>query len=68
MMTDFFRHHRNRDLFYDLKDEQNVEKFINACPKGSVTMTDEDESPEKHIYRLNEKVLVKEYLYVTEKQ
>ncbi len=68
MMTDFFSHHRNRDLFYDLKDEKDVEKFINACPEGTVTLTEENESPEKHIYSLNEKVLIKEYLYITEKQ
>jgi len=68
MMTDFFKHHRNRDLFYDLNDENDIEKFVNACPEGSVTITDEDESPEKHIYRLNEKVLVKEFMYITEKQ
>jgi formate dehydrogenase iron-sulfur subunit len=68
MMTDFFKHHRNRDLFYDLNDEKDIEKFINACPEGSVVMTNDDESPEKHIYRLNEKVLVKEFMYITEKQ
>ena len=68
MMTDFFKHHRNRDLFYDLKDEKEVEKFIKACPAGTVTLTDDDESPEGNIYRLNEKVLIKEYLYSTEKQ
>jgi hypothetical protein len=68
MMTDFFKHHRNRDLFYDLKDEKEVEKFINACPAGTVTLTDDDESPGGNIYRLNEKVLIKDYLYITEKQ
>ena len=36
--------------------------------EGTVTLTDEDESPEKNIYRLNEKVLIKDYLYTTEKQ
>ncbi|MDQ1332238.1 MAG: hypothetical protein QG576_272 [Bacteroidota bacterium] len=68
MMTDFFKHHRNRDLFYDLNDEKDIEKFINACPEGSVVITNDDESPEKHIYRLNDKVLVKEFMYITEKQ
>lgn len=68
MMTDFFKHHRNRDLFYDLNDGNDIEKFINACPEGSVTITDEDESPEKNIYRLNENVMVKEFMYITEKQ
>jgi Fe-S-cluster-containing hydrogenase component 2 len=68
MMTDFFKHHRNRDIFYDLNDEKEIEKFIDACPEGTVTITDDDESPEKNIYRLNDKVLVKEYLYITDKQ
>lgn len=66
MMTDFFRHHRNRDLFYDLNDDRELEKFIKVSPAGTVSMTDEDESPEKNIYRLNDRVLVREYLYITE--
>jgi len=68
MMTDFFKHHRNKDLFYDLNDEKEIEKFINACPEGTATITNEEESPEKNIYALNEKVLIKDYLYITEKQ
>jgi len=63
MMTDFFKHHRNKDLLYDLKDEKDVGKFIKACPEGTVELTDSDESPEKNIYRLNEKVLIRDYLY-----
>jgi Fe-S-cluster-containing hydrogenase component 2 len=68
MMTDFFKHHRNRDLFYDLKDEKEMGKFVDSCPVGTVTITDDDESPDKSIYFLNEKVLIKDYLYITEKQ
>lgn len=68
MMTDFFRHHRNRDLFHDLKDEKEMKKFMELCPSGTVTLTEDDESPEKSIFRLNEKVLIKDYLYITEKQ
>jgi hypothetical protein len=68
MMTDFFNHHRNRDLMYDIKDDRDLEKFIKACPDGAVTITDSDEMPEKNIYRLNERVLIKDYLYITEKQ
>ena len=68
MMTDFFKHHRDKDLLYDLKDENDMERFIKACPSGTATLTDADESPEANIYRLNEKVLIKDYLYVTEKQ
>jgi Fe-S-cluster-containing hydrogenase component 2 len=68
MMTDFFKHQRNRDLFYDLKDEKEMERFVKVCPEGTVSLTDDDELPEKNIYRLNEKVLVKDYLYSTEKK
>jgi formate dehydrogenase iron-sulfur subunit len=67
MMTDFFSHHRNKDLFHDLKDENSLKKFVTLCPAGTVMLTDEDESPDKNIFRLNEKVLIKDYLYVTEK-
>ena len=68
MMTDFFKHHRDKDLLYDLKDENDMERFIKACPSGTAAFTDADESPEANIYKLNDKVLIKDYLYVTEKQ
>lgn len=63
MMTDFFRHHRIKDLFYDLNDEKEMENFIMACPEGMVTLTDEDESRDENIYSLNERVLIKDFLY-----
>lgn len=66
MMTDFFRHHRNKDMFYDLDDNNELELFISACPSGTVTLTDSDEAPEKNIFRLNDKVLVREYLYTND--
>ena len=68
MMTDFFKHHPDKDLFYDLKDEKELGKFIENCPEGTVSLVDSDESPENNIFRLNEKVLIREYIYITEKQ
>jgi len=68
MMTDFFHHHRNKDLFYDLTDKKELELFIKASPEGTVTITDGDESPADNIYRLNERILIREYLYTTEKK
>jgi Fe-S-cluster-containing hydrogenase component 2 len=67
MMTDFFKHHRNKDLFYDLNDRNELEMFIEACPPGVASLTESDESPGENIYKLNDRVLVKEYLYTTEK-
>jgi formate dehydrogenase iron-sulfur subunit len=66
MMTDFFKHHRNKDLFYDLNDRKELELFIKACPPGVVSITESEESPSENIYRLNDMVLVREYLYTTE--
>jgi len=68
MMTDFFKHHRNKDLYYDLTDSNQMEKFIEACPPGTVTLTDAKESPADNIFKLNERVLIKDHLYPSEKQ
>jgi Fe-S-cluster-containing hydrogenase component 2 len=68
MMTDFFKQHRNKDLFYDLTDRQELDKFIKACPAGTVTLVESDEKPSEHIYKLNDNILIKEYLYSTEKE
>jgi formate dehydrogenase iron-sulfur subunit len=67
IMTDFFKHHRNKDLFYDLNDHRELELFVEACPPGVVTITESGESPSENIYELNEKVLIRDYLYTTEK-
>lgn len=66
MMTDFFKHHMNKDLFYNLGDEEELRLFVKSCPEGTVTLADTDESPADNIYKLNDKVLVREYLYNAE--
>jgi Fe-S-cluster-containing hydrogenase component 2 len=66
MMTDFFAYHRNKDLFYDLNIDSELKKFIEDCPEGTVTLTEVEENPKEHIYRLNDRILIKEYLYITE--
>lgn len=68
MMTDFFKHHRNRDLLYNLRDDEQVKKFVAACPPGTAILTDANEKPTEHIYKLNDKVLIREYIYTTEKE
>ena len=66
MMTDFFKYHRNKDLFYDLDDDEEMDLFVRACPDGIASFTNLDESPELNIYRLNDKILVRDYMYVPE--
>lgn len=67
MMTDFFKHHRNKELYYNLADNDELERFVKACPEGVASIVESDESPADNIYRLNEKVLVKEFIYTTDK-
>jgi len=61
-------HHRNKDLLYDLCDHDEALKFVAACPPGTAMLTDQNEKPEEHVYQLNEKVLIREYIYTTEKE
>ncbi|MBP8958893.1 MAG: hypothetical protein KBG40_00505 [Bacteroidales bacterium] len=68
MMTDFFKHHRNKDLYYDLTDSEEMIKFIEASPPGTVSITDMKESPEENIFKLNERVLIKDFIYKTDKE
>ena len=65
-MTDFFKHHRNKDFYYDLTDSKEIDKFISACPPGTVLLTDTQGSPAENIYKLNDKVLIKDHIYKTD--
>lgn len=66
MMTDFFKHHRNKDFYYDLTNSKEIDKFISACPPGTVLLTDTRESPAENIYKLNDRVLIKDNIYKTD--
>ena len=67
MMSDFFDHHRKKDLFFDLSDEHEIREFIKACPLGAAELVDMDENPDKDIYKLNDTILVKENIWNTDK-
>lgn len=63
MMTDFFEYHRDKENFYDLLDKEELELFIQKSPEGAVQLVDMEEDPEKHIYSLNDHILVKERVW-----
>ena len=62
LMDDLFAK-KSRAHIYDLANEQELEAFVKACPEGTVTWHEGTEDPENHIYALNDKVLVKEYIW-----
>jgi Fe-S-cluster-containing hydrogenase component 2 len=66
MMTDFFKFKKERSDIFDLNDETQIERFIRESPGDSVTLVDIDEDPENQIYKLNDKVLVKEFIWDSE--
>ena len=61
MMSDFFIHHHYKESYFDLSDENELLKFRESCPDGAVELVEMDEDPEKHIYRLNEQILIKDF-------
>lgn len=63
MMTDFFEHKRTEEKYFDLNDERELRKFIENNPGGAVKMVDQEEDDNKNIYKLNDKVLVKDVPY-----
>jgi len=67
MMTDFFEYHRNKENYYDLSDEKELELWIRNSPQGAVTRVDMEEDPEQHIYKLSEHILVRERMWFTDK-
>jgi Fe-S-cluster-containing hydrogenase component 2 len=67
MMTDFFQFKADKTNIFDLSDETQTSQFIKASPEGAVKLVDMDEDPAEHIYRLNGKVLVKDYLWDSNK-
>ena len=67
MMTDFFNHHRAKENYFNLTDESELRKFISACPEDAVKLVDMEENPEQHIYKLNDKILIKEFMWDSDK-
>jgi formate dehydrogenase iron-sulfur subunit len=63
MMTDFFEYHRDKDNYYDVTDEQELELFIKNCPEGAVQKVDMEEDPENHIHKLNDHILIRERIW-----
>ena len=66
MMNDFFEYHRNKENYYDLSDEHELDLWIRSSPEGAITRVDMEEDPENHIYQLNEHLLVRERTWNTD--
>ena len=67
LMNDFFEYKRDKDNYYDLTNQAELELFIKNSPEGAVKLVDMEEDPEKDIYNLNEHILVRERMWKTDK-
>ena len=63
MMTSFFAYHRDKEKSYDVMDKNELIQFIQNSPDGAVQLVDMEEDPEKHIFKLNDHILVKEQMW-----
>ena len=68
MMTDFFTHHRQKDTYFNLDDEDALTEFIKLSPEGVAEIVDMDEDPSNNIYKLNDRILIKEHHWDAETQ
>ena len=61
-MDDLFEK-KPKNNFFNLKDDGELKKFVDACPSDTVTFYEGDEDTENNIYKLIEKVFVKEFIW-----
>lgn len=65
MMSDFYEYKRDEKLYYNLKDEKELEQFIRESPEGTVQLTDQQENQEQNIFELMPGILVKDHSWDT---
>lgn len=63
MMNDFFEYKRNESLYFDLKDEKELERFIAESPDGAVRYTNGEEHEENNIHELMPGIFIKDYAW-----
>jgi Fe-S-cluster-containing hydrogenase component 2 len=63
MLNSFFEVRKSICNYCHLNGDVKKLLCVETCKKNALTITDEDEDPEKNIHRLNDKVLVKEFLW-----
>jgi hypothetical protein len=59
-MNDLFETKISGYRYFDMSDEKELIDFAAQFPDDVVTIVEIDEDPEENIYRLTEKVLIKE--------
>lgn len=64
LMDDLFEK-KDRKSYFDLGDDEQLEGFVKASPGQAISFYEGDEDPEKHVYKLNDRILVRDYVWET---
>jgi len=64
MMNDLFEVKTSGYRFFDLNDEREMTEFAKAFPEDVVKIVEMEENPDEKIYQLNDKILVKELMWL----
>jgi Fe-S-cluster-containing hydrogenase component 2 len=64
MMDDLFAAKTSGYNFFDLSDEKEMKEFARAFPDDVVRIVEMEENPDEKIYQLNDKILVKELMWL----
>ena len=64
MMNDLFEVKTSGYRFFDLNDEKEMTEFAKAFPEDVVRIVEMDENPDEKIFKLNDKILVKELMWL----
>lgn len=62
LMDDLFEK-KDRTNFFDLSDEGELDRFVEASPDQTISFYEGEEDPDHHIYQLTDSILVKDYLW-----
>jgi len=61
IMNDLFEPGISGYRYFDLSDEKELQEFAAKFPDDIVSIVERDENPEENIYRLTDKVLIREH-------
>ncbi len=64
MMNDLFEVKTSGYRFFDLNDEKEMTEFAKAFPEDVVRIVEMEENPDENIFKLNDKILVKELMWL----
>ncbi len=60
LMDDIFEK-KEKQNFFDIKDEEELQLYAQSCPEETVKVIDGDVETDKSIYQFNEQVYVKDF-------